>query len=124
VPKPAIAIAIQDDGERRALSDVDDPPFDWTNIVDDALAKFPTIALVDVDSAEVSVRVSVNSFRAQIVAGRLFIKAGSGACLSCSCLPRHPPHMVLAFAKSSTTLCTGARRVIQPGCHYPIRSNP
>jgi len=83
VPKAATAIAIKDDdGERRALSDgahralsdVDDPPFDWTNIVDDALAKFPTITLVDVDSAEVSARVSVNSFRAQIVGGRLFIK--------------------------------------------------
>jgi len=51
-----------------------DPALDWTNIVDDALAPFPTIHLVDVDSAEVKVRESVNAFRAQIVGGRLFIK--------------------------------------------------
>lgn len=56
------------------LNDADDPPFDWTNIVDDALAPYPSILENDVHSAEMKVRESVNSFRGQIIGGRLFIR--------------------------------------------------
>ena len=56
------------------LSEIDDPRFDWTNIVDDALASYPSILKEDVDSAEITARNSVNAFRGQIIDGRLFIK--------------------------------------------------
>jgi hypothetical protein len=57
-----------------ALTSADDPTFDWTNIVDDALNPYPVITKEDVDSAEVKVRESVNAFRGQIIGGRLFIR--------------------------------------------------
>lgn len=80
-PPSAAGVSDADDEVRPPLNpllpkmnDADDPPFDWTNIVDDALAPYPSILENDVNSAEIKARESVNSFRGQIIGGKLFIK--------------------------------------------------
>ena len=57
--------------------DDDEPPpeiFDWSPFVYRAMFPYNKISKADVDTAELVARISVNSFRAQIIGGRLFVK--------------------------------------------------
>ena len=57
--------------------DDDEPPpeiFDWSPFVYRAMFPYNKISKADVDTAELVARGSVNSFRAQIIGGRLFVK--------------------------------------------------
>ena len=57
--------------------DDDEPPpeiFDWSPFVYRAMFPYNKISKADVDTAELVAGISVNSFRAQIIGGRLFVK--------------------------------------------------